>query len=66
MESLEDGAVAEVLAEALRRRKPFRHFKDALLDFPEARKRWFQFENQAHARYAERWCNGERIDAAWV
>jgi len=32
------------LRNALNQKKPFRHFKDALLEFPAVRQRWFQFE----------------------
>ena len=31
-------------ANALRQRKPFRHFKDALLQYPAVREQWFQFK----------------------
>jgi hypothetical protein len=66
VETLEDEAAAERLVEALRRRKPFRQFKDALFDFPSLQERWFEFRDRAHARYAERWCKGEGIKAEWV
>jgi hypothetical protein len=32
------------LRRALRNRKPFRNFKDALLEYPSERQRWFDFE----------------------
>jgi hypothetical protein len=32
------------LRDALRHKKPFRNFKDALMEFPVLRKKWFQFE----------------------
>ncbi len=32
------------LSHALRLKKPFRHFKDVLLEYPAVRERWFQFE----------------------
>ena len=34
------------LTEALRRQKPFRNFKDALLQFPKVQELWFAFEQQ--------------------
>src|SRR5215467_1748212 len=32
------------LRDALRHKRPFRNFKDALMEFPVLRKKWFQFE----------------------
>jgi hypothetical protein len=66
VERIENEEIAERLTEALRRRKPFRRFKDALLDFPDLRERWFEFEHKAHARYVEAWCEDEGIEAEWV
>jgi len=37
-------AAQSVLRNALRQKKPFRHFKDALLQYPAVRQQWFQFE----------------------
>ncbi len=45
----------EALEEVLNRRKPFRGFKDVLSDFPEERKRWFEFEQEAHRRAVLEW-----------
>ena len=38
-------AAQNALRDALRHKKPFRNFKDALMEFPQLRKKWFQFEN---------------------
>ncbi len=32
------------LRNALRQKKPFRHFKDALMEYPAVRQQWFQFQ----------------------
>jgi len=40
------------LRDALRRKKPFRNFKDALSEFPLLRNKWFQFEAQKIRRVA--------------
>jgi hypothetical protein len=37
-------AAQNALRDALRHKKPFRNFKDALMEFPLLRKKWFQFE----------------------
>jgi hypothetical protein len=37
-------AAQNALRNALRHKRPFRNFKDALMEFPVLRKKWFQFE----------------------
>jgi hypothetical protein len=37
-------AAQNALRDALRHKRPFRNFKDALMEFPVLRKKWFQFE----------------------
>ena len=37
-------AAQNALRDALRHKKPFRSFKDALMEFPQLRKNWFQFD----------------------
>jgi len=37
-------AAQNALRDALRHKRPFRNFKDALTEFPVLRKNWFQFE----------------------
>jgi hypothetical protein len=37
-------AAQNALRDALRHKRPFRNFKDALMGFPVLRKKWFQFE----------------------
>jgi hypothetical protein len=37
-------AAQNALRDALRHKRPFRNFKDALMEFPVLRQRWFQFE----------------------
>ena len=50
------------LATALRGRKPFRYFKETLLDFPVDRENWFAFENQKVREFIEDWVKSEKID----
>ncbi|CAB3389524.1 UPF0158 family protein [Kyrpidia spormannii] len=49
------------LERALSGRKPFRHFKDVLADYPEERERWFDFEHEAHRRQIIRWLESHGI-----
>jgi hypothetical protein len=64
--TIDDAAVAERLASALQRPKPFRRFKDAVSDDLALRDAWFAFEAEAHARLASQWCEDHDIDVEWV
>jgi hypothetical protein len=66
VETVEDAAMAERLATALQRPKPFRRFKDALVDHPAVREAWFVFEREAHREIATAWCAGRGIDVEWT
>ncbi len=65
VDTLPEGRLADVLQHALDGRKPFRHFKDALLDYPEARESWFRFENDFEMRQAAAWCEEHEIEPVW-
>jgi hypothetical protein len=45
IETVHSVTARRTLANALRQRKPFRHFEDALLQYPAVREQWFQFKN---------------------
>jgi len=66
VENLGDSREASRLADALHRPKPFRRFKDTLLDYPKLREAWFAFQNQEHARLAEAWCEENGIEVEWL
>jgi Uncharacterised protein family (UPF0158) len=61
-----DDRLARVLEQALRERKPFRRFKDALAARPAQREAWFAFERQAIEVIARRWCEGHGISPLWA
>ena len=44
IETVYSVSARSALRNALNQKKPFRHFKDALLEFPAVRQQWFQFE----------------------
>lgn len=48
----ENERLSELLAVALNGRGAFRRFKDVLLNFPEERQKWFDFENKWMAERA--------------
>lgn len=64
--SIGDAKAAARLADVLSRPKPFRRFRDALLDYPALRLAWFAFEGTAHASLAQAWCEANGIEAEWV
>ena len=66
IETLEAGKIADRLTQAINGRKPFRHFKDTLLDYPGLSEQWFQFEETALTRMAEAWCKDYHINAEWI
>jgi Uncharacterised protein family (UPF0158) len=63
--TLSDAVAAKHLTRALNGRKPFRRFKDALLEFPQLREGWFEFEAAAYARLAQAWCEERELDVQW-
>lgn len=60
---LPEGEARRQLEQALIRSKPFRHFKDALYDFPEVQKDWYKFKDDAMARIIVRWLVDEQLIA---
>lgn len=53
--SLPEGRARTVLEQSLIRSRPFRHFKDALGDYPDERQAWFEFKDAAMAKVITRW-----------
>lgn len=61
-ESLEDQRLQERLWRALNGRRPFRHFKDVLMDYPEEEQQWFKFLDARHRGQLLEWLEEEEID----
>lgn len=61
VETVTSTELQDRLNTALNGRKPFRTFKDALLDFPEERETWFRFEREAHQQEILKWLNDQHI-----
>ena len=53
--SLPPGEPSDRLASALTQRRPFRHFKDALLAWPLIREQWFRFHGSRMRQVAREW-----------
>jgi len=58
---LPQGAPTDRLTAALGQRRPFRHFKDALLEWPHIREQWFRFHNARMRQVAEDWITGNEL-----
>lgn len=58
-----EGEVFQDLARALRGRKPFRTFKDALTNYPDVREQWFAYREAEMIEYARRWLLEAGVDA---
>jgi len=63
IERLPEGVAAERLTRALEGRSPFRHFKDALFEYPELRAEWFKFHEDAYYGFGEMWLKEQGIEA---
>lgn len=60
---IEDEEAARRLDTAIRGRGAFRCFKDTLYDFPELRKRWYEYEAERHHEWARQWLEEVGIEA---
>ena len=63
-ESLPIGKARRELEYALNQRHPFRPFKDALLNYPKIREKWFRFHNDAFTKTAQEWLEEIMPEAA--
>lgn len=66
VEAVTGAEVRRALNRALRGSKPFRAFKDALLDYPRERESWFRFKDIAYRKHAEAWLVDNGIEAKLV
>lgn len=55
VDELPDGEGCRALDRALRLPRPFRCFKDTLLDFPDLRERWFKFHHGKMLEHSQAW-----------
>ncbi len=59
---LDEKELQTQLFSALGGYKPFRRFKDVLLDYPDERENWFAFESQKLREFIEDWAKSEQIE----
>jgi len=55
VDELPEGEGCRALGRALRLPRPFRCFKDTLVDFPDLRERWFKYHDAKMLEYAQAW-----------
>ena len=65
-ETVEDSAARAALEHALNGRRPFRAFKDALLDYPPVRDHWFRFHHEHMLEEARLLLEAEGVDFEWT
>ena len=66
IDTLEPGKIADRMTRAINGKKPFRHFKDTLSDYPGLSEQWFQFEETALTRMTDAWCKDYGIKVEWI
>ena len=63
VDTMPDGKVPRELARALQQRRPFRRFKDVLLNYPAVREDWFRFHEQAFMKIIQEWLDDHGVEA---
>jgi hypothetical protein len=64
--TLPEGKVLRELERALQQRRPFRRFKEVLLDYPAVREDWFRFHEQAFMKIIQEWLDDYGVEATLV
>ncbi len=59
--TLEDEKVRAALFRATERKRPFRHFKDALYDYPKVQEGWYAFHEKRMRHHAVSWLLSEGL-----
>lgn len=62
IDGVQDSQLQEALWRAINGRRPFRVFKDILLDYPDERQQWFDFENEHTRQRIVEWLEAEGIE----
>jgi len=66
VDTLPEGKVPRELARALQQRRPFRRFKDVLLNYPAVQEDWFRFHEQAFMKIIQEWLDDHGVEATLV
>lgn len=60
-----DPALQEKLEIALDGKGAFRRFKNVLYDYPDERRRWFDYERECKLEWARKWLESLEIESTW-
>ena len=66
VEILPEGKVRRELDRALEQKRPFRRFKDVLLNYPSVREDWFRFNEQAFIKIIQEWLHDYGLEVTLV
>jgi hypothetical protein len=66
VETLPEGQVERELARALQLKRPFRRFKDVLLNYPEVQEDWFRFHEQGFIKIIQEWLEDRGVEVKIV
>ena len=66
VDTLPEGKIPRELARALQQRRPFRRFKDVLLNYPAVREDWFRFHERAFMQIIRAWLDDYGVEATLV
>lgn len=66
VDTLPEGKVQRELDRALRQNRPFRRFKDVLLNYPSVQEDWFRFHEQAFIKIIQEWLEDHGVEATLV
>lgn len=61
-ETVENRELQQKLCHALSVHRPFYHFKDVLLNYPDEQKRWFSFQEQAIRQQIHDWLEQNNLE----
>ena len=66
VDTLPEGEIPRELARALQQRRPFRRFKDVLLNYPAVQEDWFRFHERAFMQIIRAWLDDYGVEATLV
>ena len=66
VETLPESKARRELARALEQKRPFRRFKDVLLNYPSVEEDWFRFHEQAFIKIIQEWLEDHGVEATLV
>ena len=66
LDALAEGKIKKELDRALGKNRPFRRFKDVLLNYPSVEKDWFRFHEKAFIQIIKEWLEDHGVEATLV